>query len=76
MHLNLFKDVHEECIDLWQQSDGEDDRETQQEGCGTTPITACYKHSNNTVYEGFYNFSKVCLQFFSFLNVVFSPFIL
>ena len=23
-------------------------------------------------YEGFYNFSKVCLQFFSFLNVVFS----
>ena len=23
------------------------------------------------VYEGFYNFSKVCLQFFSFLNVVF-----
>ena len=24
------------------------------------------------IYEGFYNFSKVCLQFFSFLNVVFS----
>ena len=24
-----------------------------------------------SVYEGFYNFSKVCLQFFSFLNVVF-----
>ena len=23
------------------------------------------------LYEGFYNFSKVCLQFFSFLNVVF-----
>ena len=23
------------------------------------------------VYEGFYNFSKVCLKFFSFLNVVF-----
>ena len=23
-------------------------------------------------YEGFYNFSKVCLQFFRFLNVVFS----
>ena len=27
-------------------------------------------------YEGFYNFSKVCLHFFSFLNVVFFPFIL
>ena len=26
---------------------------------------------NGMVYEGFYNFSKVCLQFFSFLNVVF-----
>ena len=24
------------------------------------------------VYEGFYNLSKVCLQFFSFLNVFFS----
>ena len=24
-----------------------------------------------SVYEGFYNFSKVCLQFLSFLNVVF-----
>ena len=24
------------------------------------------------IYEGFYNFSKVCLQFFSFLNIVFS----
>ena len=23
------------------------------------------------IYEGFYNFGKVCLQFFSFLNVVF-----
>ena len=23
------------------------------------------------IHEGFYNFSKVCLQFFSFLNVVF-----
>ena len=22
------------------------------------------------IYEGFYNFSKVCLQFFSFLNIV------
>ena len=24
------------------------------------------------VYEGFYNFNKVCLQFFIFLNVIFS----
>ena len=27
--------------------------------------------SCNVIYEGFYNFGKVCLQFFSFLNVVF-----
>ena len=30
----------------------------------------CGMHAHT--YEGFYNFSKVCLQFFSFLNVVFS----
>ena len=26
----------------------------------------------NVILEGFYNFSHFCLQFFSFLNVVFS----
>ena len=33
------------------------------------------RYNNINIYtavcEGFYNFSKVCLQFFSFLNVVF-----
>ena len=34
-----------------------------------THASPCYRLR---IYEGFYNFSKVCLQFFSFLNVVFS----
>ena len=34
--------------------------------------TECFDlFSCKVIYEGFYNFSKVCLQFFSFLNVAF-----
>ena len=35
------------------------------------PITVQPAHMT-LIYEGFYNFSKICLQFFSFFNVVFS----
>ena len=45
------------------------------DGHGQLPVVSWFRYShipNSRTYEGFYNFSKVCLQFFSFLNVVFS----
>ena len=51
------------------QRDTERRREREREQ--STSINDSFSSDCKHVCEGFYNFSKVCLQFFSFLNVVF-----
>lgn len=41
MDVQLFEEVHDECVDLWQQPHEEDNGKTQSEDCRETHTRKC-----------------------------------